>query len=194
MDATSSRSHAICTLTMEQCFKYDDTGNAENRNSKFHLVDLACSERAKRTNAVVLRFKEGLNINEGLLALGNVISALCERKRTSHAQENAANGSLSMIHVPYRDSKLTRLLQDSLGGNSKTLMIACMSPAHVNYDDISSTLRYAARARNIKNHAVANCEINPSNEIVSLCTQVELLQLQLLQQQKSSFSSAGIST
>ncbi|CCI42806.1 unnamed protein product [Albugo candida] len=194
MNATSSRSHAICTLTMEQCYKDDETGNVENRYSKFHLVDLAGSERAKRTNAEGLRFKEGVNINKGLLALGNVINALCERERSSHAQENAANGSVSMVHVPYRDSKLTRLLQNSLGGNSKTLMIACVSPADVNYDEISSTLRYAARARKIQNQAVANCEINPSNEIVSLRMQVELLQLQLLQQQKSSFSSAGIST
>nr|CCA18975.1 PREDICTED: kinesin family member 4 isoform 2 putati [Albugo laibachii Nc14]CCA24827.1 predicted protein putative [Albugo laibachii Nc14] len=194
MNATSSRSHAICTLTMEQCHKDDESGNVQNRYSKFHLVDLAGSERAKRTNAEGLRFREGVNINKGLLALGNVINSLCERERTHQAHENAVNGSSSTIHVPYRDSKLTRLLQDSLGGNSKTLMIACVSPADVNYDEISSTLRYATRARKIQNQAVANCEIKPSNEITSLRQQVELLQLQLLQQKMSGFSSTGSPT
>ncbi|KAF1328891.1 Kinesin family member 4 isoform 2 putati, partial [Globisporangium splendens] len=172
MNAQSSRSHAICTLTMEQ----HDTVNegVEARYSKFHLVDLAGSERAKRTNAEGARFKEGVNINRGLLSLGNVINALSGRSRTNS----------SSIHIPYRDSKLTRLLQDSLGGNSKTLMIACVSPADINFEETSNTLRYASRARNIENKAVVNKEMSATNEVSYLKQQVELLQLQLLQQSK----------
>ncbi|KAI9590933.1 P-loop containing nucleoside triphosphate hydrolase protein, partial [Syncephalis fuscata] len=105
---------------------------------KFHFVDLAGSERLKRTNAVGDRAKEGISINAGLSALGNVISALGDSSR-------------KVAHIPYRDSKLTRLLQDSLGGNSQTLMIACASPAAVNVLETLNTLQYANRARNIKN-------------------------------------------
>ncbi|KAG1654863.1 Chromosome-associated kinesin KIF4A [Nymphon striatum] len=108
--------------------------------SKFHLVDLAGSEKANRTQAQGERFKEGININKGLLALGNVINALCDKNN----------------HIPYRDSKLTRLLQDSLGGNSHTLMIACVSPADYNFEETLNTLRYADRARKIKNKPVIN--------------------------------------
>jgi kinesin family protein 4/21/27 len=108
--------------------------------SKFHFVDLAGSERLKRTAAQGDRVKEGISINSGLLALGNVISALGDPSRTS-------------THVPYRDSKLTRLLQDSLGGNAHTLMIACVSPAEWNVAETINTLKYANRARNIKNRA-----------------------------------------
>ncbi|DBA04976.1 TPA: hypothetical protein N0F65_006978 [Lagenidium giganteum] len=174
MNAHSSRSHAICTLTMEQ---YDKQGadGMEARFSKFHLVDLAGSERAKRTNAEGARFKEGVNINKSLLSLGNVINALSERCRTNS----------TAIHVPYRDSKLTRLLQDSLGGNSKTLMIACISPADVNFEESSNTLRYAARARNIQNRAIINKEVSAANEVSFLKQQLELMQLQLLQQTKA---------
>lgn len=110
--------------------------------AKFHLVDLAGSERSKKTQATGERFKEGIDINKGLLALGNVISAL---------GEEGPRGFIS-----YRDSKLTRLLQDSLGGNSITLMIACVSPADYNLDETMSTLRYADRARRIKNKPVIN--------------------------------------
>lgn len=174
MNAQSSRSHAICTLTMEQYNTVSE--GVEARFSKFHLVDLAGSERAKRTNAVGARFKEGININRGLLSLGNVINALCERSRSSSA---------ATTHVPYRDSKLTRLLQDSLGGNSKTLMIACISPADINFEETSNTLRYASRARNIQNTAVVNKEMSAANEVAYLKQQLELLQLQLMQQSKS---------
>ncbi|RXG53146.1 Chromosome-associated kinesin KIF4A [Armadillidium vulgare] len=110
--------------------------------SKFHLVDLAGSERAKKTGATGIRFKEGVNINKGLLALGNVISSLC--------------GEGSKGHIPYRDSKLTRLLQDSLGGNSHTVMLACVSPADSNLEETITTLRYADRARKIKNKPIIN--------------------------------------
>ncbi|KAJ3161699.1 hypothetical protein HDU86_006469 [Geranomyces michiganensis] len=115
--------------------------------SKFHFVDLAGSERLKRTNAEGDRKKEGISINQGLLALGNVISALGDDARRS------ANS-----HVPYRDSKLTRMLQDSLGGNSQTLMLACVSPSDTNYAETLNTLNYANRARNIKNRVVINQE------------------------------------
>ncbi|XP_023288014.1 chromosome-associated kinesin KIF4 [Orussus abietinus] len=139
MNACSSRSHAIFTITIYQQ-KRDDPNTATT--AKFHLVDLAGSERSKKTQATGERFKEGVNINKGLLALGNVISQLGE------------GGSHS--YIGYRDSKLTRLLQDSLGGNSMTLMIACVSPADYNLDETISTLRYADRARRIKNKPIVN--------------------------------------
>jgi hypothetical protein len=110
--------------------------------SKFHFVDLAGSERLKRTAAQGDRVKEGISINSGLLALGNVISALGDPSK-----------SRTTTHIPYRDSKLTRLLQDSLGGNAHTLMIACVSPAEWNVAETVNTLKYANRARNIKNRA-----------------------------------------
>ncbi|KAI8636730.1 P-loop containing nucleoside triphosphate hydrolase protein [Parasitella parasitica] len=112
-------------------------------SSKFHFVDLAGSERLKRTAAEGDRRKEGININAGLLALGNVISALGDPSKKS-------------THVPYRDSKLTRLLQDSLGGSAMTLMIACVSPAESNLSETLNTLQYANRARNIKNKMEKN--------------------------------------
>jgi DNA repair exonuclease SbcCD ATPase subunit len=117
---------------------------AEVRKSKFHFVDLAGSERAKRTGAQGHQLKEGIDINKGLLALGNVISALGDDTKRGK------------VHVPYRDSKLTRILQDSLGGNSKTLFICCVSPAGVNFTESLNALRYANRARNIKNKPVVN--------------------------------------
>ncbi|KAG8217665.1 kinesin-domain-containing protein [Butyriboletus roseoflavus] len=125
----------------------DDSGEWTTIVSKFHFVDLAGSERLKRTAAAGERIKEGISINSGLLALGNVISALGDPSRAkSHTNS----------HVPYRDSKLTRLLQDSLGGNAHTLMIACVSPTEWNVGETVNTLKYANRARNIKNRAVVN--------------------------------------
>jgi len=112
-------------------------------SSKFHFVDLAGSERLKRTGAMGERVKEGITINQGLFALGNVINALTDE---SHPDR----------HVPYRDSKLTRLLQDSLGRNSKTLMLSCISCCELDYNESLNTLRYASRARMIKNDAVIN--------------------------------------
>ncbi|KAF8891180.1 hypothetical protein BD779DRAFT_1661654 [Infundibulicybe gibba] len=125
----------------------EDVGEWVTIVSKFHFVDLAGSERLKRTAAAGERIKEGISINSGLLALGNVISALGDPSR---AKSNTAT------HIPYRDSKLTRLLQDSLGGNAHTLMIACVSPAEWNAGETINTLKYANRARNIKNRAVLN--------------------------------------
>ena len=111
--------------------------------AKFHFVDLAGSERAKKTGATGSILKEGININKSLLSLGNVITALSDDTK-------------KLGHIPYRDSKLTRILQDSLGGNSRTSMIACCSPAESSYDETMNTLRYASRAMNIKNKPVIN--------------------------------------
>ncbi|ORZ11891.1 hypothetical protein BCR42DRAFT_420830, partial [Absidia repens] len=148
MNTVSSRSHAMFTVTLkQQCLEeteVDDTKKVPKcLNSKFHFVDLAGSERLKRTNAEGDRAKEGIAINAGLLALGNVISALGDETRRA-------------AHIPYRDSKLTRLLQDSLGGNSQTLMMACVSPSDSNFGETLNTLRYANRARNIKNRVTVN--------------------------------------
>ncbi|XP_029703217.1 kinesin-like protein KIF3A [Takifugu rubripes] len=140
MNEHSSRSHAIFTITIE-CSEKGVDGNQVMRMGKLHLVDLAGSERQGKTGATGQRLKEATKINLSLSTLGNVISALVDGKST---------------HVPYRNSKLTRLLQDSLGGNSKTMMCANIGPADYNYDETISTLRYANRAKNIKNKARIN--------------------------------------
>lgn len=140
MNAQSSRSHSIFSITVEVSEKGED-GEEHLRAGKLHLVDLAGSERQSKTGATGDRLKEATKINLSLSALGNVISALVDGKSS---------------HIPYRDSKLTRLLQDSLGGNAKTLMVATMSPASYNYDETISTLRYANRAKNIKNKPKVN--------------------------------------
>uniref|UniRef100_A0A0E0K545 Kinesin motor domain-containing protein n=1 Tax=Oryza punctata TaxID=4537 RepID=A0A0E0K545_ORYPU len=173
MNSQSSRSHAIFTISMEQkktSSVSDKLANDEYDilSSKFHLVDLAGSERAKRTGADGLRLKEGIHINRGLLALGNVISALGDEKKRKEG-----------AFVPYRDSKLTRLLQDSLGGNSKTVMIACISPADSNAEETINTLKYANRARNIQNKAVINRD-PVTAEMQKLRSQLEQLQTELL--------------
>ncbi|KAI8843189.1 P-loop containing nucleoside triphosphate hydrolase protein, partial [Chytriomyces cf. hyalinus JEL632] len=153
MHQQSSRSHAVFTLILEQ--RLDATkivgmetdqetwGSSSHshasrllRCSKLHLVDLAGSERVKRTGAEGVRLKESVKINSGLLALGNVISVLGEMQDSA-----AATGSVSTTHVPYRDSKLTRLLQNSLGGNAKTLMLACVSPCDEDYEETINTLK-----------------------------------------------------
>ncbi|KAM9176151.1 kinesin-like protein KIF17 [Mergus octosetaceus] len=140
MNKDSSRSHSIFTIHMEIC-TVDERGQDHLRAAKLNLVDLAGSERQSKTGATGERLKEATKINLSLSALGNVISALVDGR---------------CKHIPYRDSKLTRLLQDSLGGNTKTLMIACLSPADNNYDESLSTLRYANRAKNIKNKPSIN--------------------------------------
>ncbi|XP_059751416.1 kinesin-like protein KIF17 isoform X2 [Balaenoptera ricei] len=135
MNKESSRSHSIFTISIE-IYAVDERGKDHLRAGKLNLVDLAGSERQSKTGATGERLKEATKINLSLSALGNVISALVDGR---------------CKHIPYRDSKLTRLLQDSLGGNTKTLMVACLSPADNNYDETLSTLRYANRAKNIKN-------------------------------------------
>ncbi|RHZ75213.1 hypothetical protein Glove_216g122 [Diversispora epigaea] len=153
MNSKSSRSHAIFSVILSQQ-KSNNEGNLLTVMSKFHFVDLAGSERLKRTSALGDRIKEGICINSGLLALGNVISALGDSSINSH--------------IPYRDSKLTRLLQDSLGGNAQTLMIACVTPAEYNIHETVNTLKYANRARNIKNNAKVNLEETGWNDIEHL--------------------------
>ncbi|KAJ8453262.1 hypothetical protein Cgig2_008146 [Carnegiea gigantea] len=177
MNNQSSRSHAIFTITLEQMRKVNqgspgesnlnESMNEEYLSAKLHLVDLAGSERAKRTGSDGMRFKEGVHINRGLLALGNVISALGDEKKRKEG-----------VHVPYRDSKLTRLLQDSLGGNSRTVMIACISPADINAEETLNTLKYANRARNIQNKPVINRD-PISNEMIKMRQQLEYLQAEL---------------
>ncbi|RKO96025.1 P-loop containing nucleoside triphosphate hydrolase protein, partial [Caulochytrium protostelioides] len=142
MNAMSSRSHAVFSLNLEQVISPAPRTTTRLR-SKYHFVDLAGSERLKRTGAVGARKKESIAINQGLLALGNCISALASAASATQPPRK---------HIPYRDSKLTRLLQDSLGGNSLTLMIACVSPCDFNYAETHSTLVYAQRTRAIKNH------------------------------------------
>uniref|UniRef100_A0A8C1N6T9 Kinesin family member 21A n=1 Tax=Cyprinus carpio TaxID=7962 RepID=A0A8C1N6T9_CYPCA len=182
MNVQSSRSHAIFTIHICQvrvCAPQDnETDNRlanssseveefETLTAKFHFVDLAGSERLKRTGATGDRAKEGISINCGLLALGNVISALGDRSKRSS-------------HVPYRDSKLTRLLQDSLGGNSQTVMIACTSPSDQDFMETLNTLKYANRARNIKNKVVVNQD-KASQQISALRTEIARLQMELME-------------
>ena len=140
MNAGSSRSHSIFSIVIE-CCSTDEDGSEHIKVGKLNLVDLAGSERQSKTGATGDRLKEATKINMSLSALGNVISALVDGKSN---------------HIPYRDSKLTRILQDSLGGNTKTTMVANAGPADYNYDESLSTLRYANRAKNIKNRPVIN--------------------------------------
>ncbi|CEP13231.1 hypothetical protein [Parasitella parasitica] len=198
MNSVSSRSHAIFSVVLkqkvpdsnnedaaasaeqDQAVPTKDTGNSSSNTlvSKFHFVDLAGSERLKRTKAEGNRAREGISINSGLLALGNVISALGDESRKS-------------VHIPYRDSKLTRLLQDSLGGNSQTLMMACVSPSDSNFLETLSTLKYANRARNIKNKVTINQEFAGSSvEVNQLRAQVARLKLEL-NALRATFASSG---
>ncbi|KAG8577309.1 hypothetical protein GDO81_010135 [Engystomops pustulosus] len=184
MNVQSSRSHAIFTIHLCQtrvCLKLDTEENLDNRitsessqmnefetlTAKFHFVDLAGSERLKRTGATGDRAKEGISINCGLLALGNVISALGDQSK-------------KVTHVPYRDSKLTRLLQDSLGGNSQTVMIACVSPSDRDFMETLNTLKYANRARNIKNKVMVNQD-RTSQQINALRNEITRLQMELME-------------
>ncbi|XP_063304969.1 kinesin-like protein KIF7 isoform X2 [Pelobates fuscus] len=182
VNARSSRSHTIFTVTMEQRrvvgrFTRMATGDdnyleiGQVLSSKFHFVDLAGSERVLKTGNTGERLKESIQINSGLLALGNVISALGDPKRKS-------------THIPYRDSKITRILKDSLGGNAKTVMIACISPSAADFDETLNTLNYASRAQNIKNKATVNC--NKEAECVeNLQLQIKSLQRALEQRHRS---------
>ncbi|XP_074173202.1 kinesin-like protein KIF21B isoform X1 [Rhinolophus sinicus] len=184
MNVQSSRSHAIFTIhlcQMRVCTQPELVNEAvtglpegtaptreyETLTAKFHFVDLAGSERLKRTGATGERAKEGISINCGLLALGNVISALGDQSK-------------KVVHVPYRDSKLTRLLQDSLGGNSQTIMIACVSPSDRDFMETLNTLKYANRARNIKNKLVVNQD-KTSQQISALRAEIARLQMELVE-------------
>uniref|UniRef100_A0A673XBS5 plus-end-directed kinesin ATPase n=1 Tax=Salmo trutta TaxID=8032 RepID=A0A673XBS5_SALTR len=153
MNETSSRSHAVFNIIFTQKRLDAETDNTSEKVSKISLVDLAGSERADSTGAKGTRLKEGANINKSLTTLGKVISALAEVKKKKVES-----------HIPYRDSVLTWLLRENLGGNSRTAMVAALSPADINYDETLSTLRYADRAKQIRCNAVINED--PNNRLV----------------------------
>jgi len=181
MNLESSRSHAIFTVVVQQIAsktvatdevssqtgKQGKSVTVEVKKSKFHFVDLAGSERAKRSKCEGKRLAEGININKGLLVLGNVISALGDERK---------KGSF----IPYRDSKLTRVLKGSLGGNHRTLMIACVSPSLSNMDESLNCLRYANRAKNIQNKAVKNVDANTTKIVEELKTKVKTMSEEIL--------------
>uniref|UniRef100_A0A061QWS8 Kinesin family member 4/7/21/27 n=1 Tax=Tetraselmis sp. GSL018 TaxID=582737 RepID=A0A061QWS8_9CHLO len=186
MNEHSSRSHAIFTITLNiskwrslstRAADFGDDSSAgssdpgvdtgeeveEKLSAKMHIVDLAGSERIKKSGVQGQQQKEAASINLGLLALRNCIEALCEPGRG---------------HVPYRSNKLTRLLQDSLGGNARTVMVACVSPADSSMDETLNTLKYASSARNIKNKVVANRD-EESSAVLALLDEVKMLREQL---------------
>nr|XP_009934764.1 PREDICTED: kinesin-like protein KIF27 [Opisthocomus hoazin] len=182
MNEHSSRSHAIFTISICQKQAAESQKNTDAAQdsswkpvqvvaSKFHFVDLAGSERVTKTGNTGERFKESIQINSGLLALGNVISALGDPKRKS-------------VHIPYRDAKITRILKDSLGGNAKTLMITCISPSSSDFDESLNSLKYANRAKNIRNKPVVN--YNPDQDrIDEMELEIRLLRKALQNQQVS---------
>ncbi|KAM8745039.1 kinesin-like protein KIF1A isoform 36-T36 [Acanthopagrus schlegelii] len=161
MNETSSRSHAVFNIIFTQKRLDADTDNTSEKVSKISLVDLAGSERADSTGAKGTRLKEGANINKSLTTLGKVISALAEVD--SGSNKNKKKKKVESF-IPYRDSVLTWLLRENLGGNSRTAMVAALSPADINYDETLSTLRYADRAKQIRCNAVINED--PNNRLV----------------------------
>ncbi|XP_061759896.1 kinesin-like protein KIF1B isoform X28 [Nerophis ophidion] len=160
MNETSSRSHAVFTIVFTQKKHDSETDLSTEKVSKISLVDLAGSERADSTGAKGTRLKEGANINKSLTTLGKVISALAEVDNSTSKSKKKKKTDF----IPYRDSVLTWLLRENLGGNSRTAMVAALSPADINYDETLSTLRYADRAKNIKCNAVINED--PNNKLV----------------------------
>ncbi|XP_077055013.1 kinesin-like protein KIF1A isoform X9 [Siphateles boraxobius] len=161
MNETSSRSHAVFNIIFTQKRHDSETDNTSEKVSKISLVDLAGSERADSTGAKGTRLKEGANINKSLTTLGKVISALAEVD--SGLNKNKKKKKVENF-IPYRDSVLTWLLRENLGGNSRTAMVAALSPADINYDETLSTLRYADRAKQIRCNAVINED--PNNRLV----------------------------
>ncbi|KAK6302412.1 hypothetical protein J4Q44_G00267670 [Coregonus suidteri] len=161
MNETSSRSHAVFNIIFTQKKHDMDSENTSEKVSKISLVDLAGSERADSTGAKGTRLKEGANINKSLTTLGKVISALAE---VDSAPNKNKKKKKVESHIPYRDSVLTWLLRENLGGNSRTAMVAALSPADINYDETLSTLRYADRAKQIRCNAVINED--PNNRLV----------------------------
>uniref|UniRef100_A0A3B5LIU9 plus-end-directed kinesin ATPase n=1 Tax=Xiphophorus couchianus TaxID=32473 RepID=A0A3B5LIU9_9TELE len=161
MNETSSRSHAVFNIIFTQKRFDAETDNTSEKVSKISLVDLAGSERADSTGAKGTRLKEGANINKSLTTLGKVISALAE---VDSGQNKNKKKKKVESFIPYRDSVLTWLLRENLGGNSRTAMIAALSPADINYDETLSTLRYADRAKQIRCNAVINED--PNNRLV----------------------------
>ncbi|XP_031701662.1 kinesin-like protein KIF1B isoform X5 [Anarrhichthys ocellatus] len=162
MNETSSRSHAVFTIVFTQKKHDSETDLSTEKVSKISLVDLAGSERADSTGATGTRLKEGANINKSLTTLGKVISALAEVTQDNCTSKSKKKKKTDFI--PYRDSVLTWLLRENLGGNSRTAMVAALSPADINYDETLSTLRYADRAKSIKCNAIINED--PNNKLV----------------------------
>lgn len=179
----SSRSHACFTIRIEKKQTFHD-GREEVCRSKLNLVDLAGSERASAAASATrgeaeekqLR-KEGAAINKSLSALGNVINALS--KKSKQQPTSSAPAASSSVHVPYRDSKLTRLLQESLGGNSLTVMIATVAPTRANFGESVSTLQFAERAKHVENEARKNHDANPQNVVRELRGEIYRLRKQL---------------
>ncbi|XP_059780516.1 kinesin-like protein KIF27 isoform X2 [Balaenoptera ricei] len=184
MNEHSSRSHAIFTISLRQVAKNKEAAedgswySHQHIVSKFHFVDLAGSERVTKTGNTGERFKESIQINSGLLALGNVISALGDPRRKSS-------------HIPYRDAKITRLLKDSLGGSAKTVMITCVSPSSSDFDESLNSLKYANRARNIRNKPTLNFSPE-SDRMGEMEFEIKLLREALQSQQASSSQTSQI--
>lgn len=191
MNDTSSRSHAVFTITLKQIHHDLSTDETTERTARIRLVDLAGSERAKSTEATGQRLREGSNINKSLTTLGRVIAALADPKQGSGGNGNG-NGSSNGKNpkrktkeavVPYRDSILTWLLKDSLGGNSKTAMIACISPS--DYEETLSTLRYADQAKRIRTRARVNQDhlsaAERDKQIAEMAETIRTLQLSVSQ-------------
>ncbi|KKO96998.1 kinesin family member 1/13/14 [Trichoderma harzianum] len=171
MNDTSSRSHAVFTIMLKQIHHDMETDETTERSSRIRLVDLAGSERAKTTEATGARLREGSNINKSLATLGRVIAALAGPKQLRSGKRKDV--------VPYRDSILTWLLKDSLGGNSKTAMIACVAPS--DYEETLSTLRYADQAKRIRTRAKVNQDHISSAErdaqIATMAQEIRMLQI-----------------
>ncbi|XP_065735325.1 kinesin-like protein KIF27 isoform X3 [Phocoena phocoena] len=184
MNEHSSRSHVIFTISLCQVAKNKEAAedglwySHQHIVSKFHFVDLAGSERVTKTGNTGERFKESIQINSGLLALGNVISALGDPRRKSS-------------HIPYRDAKITRLLKDSLGGSAKTVMITCVSPSSLDFDESLNSLKYANRARNIRNKPTLNFSPE-SDRMGEMEFEIKLLREALQSQQASSNQTSQI--
>ena len=171
MNDVSSRSHAVFMITVEQLININlNSGKQITKIGKLNLVDLAGSERTRITGATGKQLQESKKINKSLSALGNVINALTDPKERKH--------------IPYRDSKLTRLLEDSLGGNCKTTMIATISPAHCSFNESLSTLNFAKRAKNIKNRPVINEDIDNNGLINQYESELKKIRKELEEKNK----------
>lgn len=206
MNDVSSRSHAVFTLVVKQVITDPITDATEEKTSRIRLVDLAGSERATSTGATGQRLREGSNINKSLTTLGRVIAALADSSSESSPSPTSTNGRTSPVKrkspnsptanavgggngdsiIPYRDSVLTWLLKDSLGGNSKTAMVACISPT--DYDETLSTLRYADQAKSIRTRAVVNQDIVSAADrdklLAEMQERINSLQSSLLEQKQ----------
>lgn len=180
MNDMSSRSHAVFTLVLKQVHFDENNDTTQEKISRIRLVDLAGSERANSSGATGERLREGSNINKSLTTLGRVISSLAN-------SNNKSNKQPQQKIIPYRDSILTWLLKDSLGGNSKTAMVACISPT--DYDETLSTLRYADQAKQVKTRAVINQDIVSKAQhdkmVEEMQDRINTLQLSLMQYSQS---------